>query len=102
NRKQRRSVREGCGQQSWRFSSEYGDLVDLKFKSPICDRRTAGKSFHNFSRNSSFRSAEGALLARRLNEPFVLMACAARRNAPHAANARPEPTEMRRTPRSPS
>ena len=43
-------------------------------------------------RNSSFNSAEGALLARRLNVPFVLMSCAARRKAPQAASARPEPT----------
>src|SRR5438034_2124414 len=51
-------------------------------------------------RNSSFKSAEGALLASRLNVPSVLISRAARRNAPHAASANPEPTEMRRTPRS--
>src|SRR6266581_1894460 len=53
-------------------------------------------------RNSSFNSAEGALLAKRVNVPFALMSCAARMKAPQAASARPEPTEMRRTPRSAS
>jgi hypothetical protein len=57
-------------------------------------------SDYDFSRNNSFRSADAAPLARRLNVPFVLMSLAARRKAPHAASASPEPTEMRRTLRS--
>src|SRR3954469_19285449 len=51
-------------------------------------------------RNNSFKSAEGALLARRLNVPFALISRDARRTPPHAASASPEPTEMRRTPTS--
>src|SRR5437660_9366815 len=64
--------------------------------------RKSGRSSYNFCRNNSFKSADEALLARRLNVPFVLMSLAPPRNAPHAARARPEPTEMRRTPRSAS
>src|SRR5689334_1103434 len=52
--------------------------------------------------NSLFKSAEGALSARGANVPLSLIARAARRNAPQAANARPDPTEIRRTPRSAS
>ena len=64
--------------------------------------RNSDHSSYTFCRNNPFKSADEALSARRLNVPFVLMFLAARRNAPHAASARPEPTEMRRTPRSAS
>ena len=40
---------------------------------PILLGQTADESNHHFRLNSSFKSAEGALLARRLNVPFFLM-----------------------------
>src|SRR5436189_1119201 len=73
---------------------------DANSNSEVVNRRLGPATNHDFPRNSWFRSPDAALLARRLNVPFVLISCAARTNAPHAANARPEPTEIRRTPRS--
>ena len=47
-------------------------------------------------------SAKGMAPASEPNVPVVAMPCAARANAPQATAANPEPTEMRRTPRSAS
>src|SRR5919201_4297506 len=72
----------------------------VQIPTPKLWKRIESDRNYDFSRNNSFRSAEVALFAKRLNVPFALMSFAARRNTPHAANASPEPTEMRRTPRS--
>ena len=88
------------GDNSKNFHSSTMTSSGANSNSEVVKRRLAAATNHDFSRNSWFRSADAALSARRLNVPFVLMSCAARRNAPQAARARPEPTEMRRTPRS--
>src|SRR5215510_862235 len=88
--------------QEGEFQIATGLLARYRHGTSFARSNHAGAEANYVCQNSSFKSAEGALLARRLNVPSVLISLAARRNAPHAARARPEPTEMRRTPRSTS
>src|SRR5207249_32555 len=59
------------GDNSKNFHSSTMTSSDANSNSEVVKRRLGAATNHDFSRNSWFRSADAALLARRLNVPFV-------------------------------